>query len=269
MISIKTLLAYARHYSKTSLFGSVISFHKFQEKNKKIYHKEYFDLKNSGYHIIEDYISQSSAHDLNKKFKQILVKYSKHINEKDDQRLFGVEHCLNGAKSLHNDEKLSTISLLVNKERTHCGFTLGGYLGSGQNGSSGGGWHRDAFLSQFKAMLYLTDVNSENGPFQLLPGSHKLRNVMRAIHKGGLRHWQDRLCDKEVERVEATLGIKRKTFTGKAGTLILFNSTCIHRGKPIETGERSALTNYYFPIGRNISDLRKQFKPMLTVEDIF
>ena len=159
--------------------------------------------------------------------------------------------------------------ILVNKERTHCGFTLGGYLGSGQNGSSGGGWHRDAFLSQFKAMLYLTDVNSENGPFQLLPGSHKLRNVMRAIHKGGLRHWQDRLFDKEVERVEATLGIKRKTFTGKAGTLILFNSTCIHRGKPIETGERSALTNYYFPIGRNISDLRKQFKPMLTVEDIF
>lgn len=269
MISIKTLLAYTKHYSKNSLLGSAISFHKFQEKNKKKYQKEYSDLKNLGYHIIEDYISKTSARDLDEKFKQSLAKYSSHINEKDDQRLFGVEHCLNGAKSLHDDEKLSTISLLVNKERTHCGFTLGGYLGSGQNGSSGGGWHRDAFLSQFKAMLYLTDVNSENGPFQLLPGSHKLRNVMRAIHKGGLRHWQDRLCDKEVERVEATLGIKRKTFTGKAGTLILFNSTCIHRGKPIETGERSALTNYYFPIGRNISDLRKQFKPMLTVEDIF
>jgi hypothetical protein len=269
MNSIKTLSAYLRHYFRTSFVGSAISFHRFLEKNKKVYEKEYLNLKNLGYHIIEDYISESSARDLNEKFKQSLAKYSSHINEKDDQRLFGVEHCLNGAKSLYDDKKISTISLLVNKERTHCGFTLGGFLKSGQNGSSGGGWHRDSFLSQFKAMLYLTDVNSENGPFQLLPGSHKLRNVMRAIHKGGLRHWQDRLCDKEVEKVEGTLGIKRKTFTGKAGTLILFNSTCIHRGKPIETGERSALTNYYFPIGRNISDLRKQFKPMLTVEDIF
>ena len=117
-------------------------------------------------------------------------------------------------------------------------------------------------------MLYLTDVNPENGPFQLLPKSHKLRNVMSAIRKGGLRHWQDRLTNEEVERVENRLGIKRKTFLGKAGTLILFNSTTIHRGKPIESGERSALTNYYFPISCRISALRQKFKPMLSAEDI-
>ena len=39
---------------------------------------------------------------------------------------------------------------------------------------------------------------------------------------------------------------KKITLTGKAGTLILFDGSLIHRGKPILEGKRYALTNYYF-----------------------
>ena len=35
--------------------------------------------------------------------------------------------------------------------------------------------------------------------------------------------------------------------TGKAGTLILFDASLIHRGRPLEEGCRYALTNYYYP----------------------
>ena len=32
---------------------------------------------------------------------------------------------------------------------------------------------------------------------------------------------------------------------GSAGTLVIFDTNCIHRGKPIESGTRYAITNYY------------------------
>ena len=40
--------------------------------------------------------------------------------------------------------------------------------------------------------------------------------------------------------------IKIKQILGKAGTVVLFNSSYIHRGKNIESGERFSLTNYFF-----------------------
>lgn len=263
----KTFFSYFKNSLGNSFLGSAYRFRKYLNDKSRIYQEEYQSLNESGYHVIENYISKENALRLNQDFKESLQKFSSYIAEKDDQRLFGVENCLKGAGLLCNDEKLSIISDLVNRDRTRCFFTLGGYLKAGQNGSSGGGWHRDAFLSQFKAMLYLTDVNEENGPFQLIPHSHRFTNVLRAISRGGLSEWQDRLTDGEAKKVEKALGLERKTFVAKAGTLILFNSTTIHRGKPIENGERSALTNYYFSHSRETSSISKQFAPMLTAQD--
>lgn len=264
----KTFFSYFKNSLGNSFFGSAYRFRKYLNSKQRIHQQEYQNLNEFGYHVIENYVSEETALKLNREFKESLKKFSSYIAEKDDQRLFGVENCLKGAGLLFNDEKLSIISDLVNKDRTKCCFTLGGYLKAGQNGSSGGGWHRDAFLSQFKAMLYLTDVNEKNGPFQIIPESHRFKNVLKAISRGGLSEWQDRLTDGEVKNVEKALGLERKTFLGKAGTLILFNSTTIHRGKPIESGERSALTNYYFPHSRETSSIRKQFAPMLTAQDV-
>src|SRR5947208_506487 len=42
-----------------------------------------------------------------------------------------------------------------------------------ENNGSGDGWHRDGHSFQFKSILYLSDVNDTNGPFEFLPGSHK------------------------------------------------------------------------------------------------
>ena len=52
---------------------------------------------------------------------------------------------------------------------------------------------------------------------------------------------------------------KKITLTGKAGTLILFDGSLIHRGKPILDGKRYALTNYYFP-RMDFDNLVKKFK---------
>lgn len=114
----------------------------------------------------------------------------------------------------------------------------------------------------------MTDVTSDNGPFELLPRSHHLRSVLIGIKKGGLKYMQNRISDAEVCRLEELLSTPRKTFTEKAGTLVLFNSSSIHRGRPIQLGERFALTNYYVPVSRDLRDVRKQFSPVLIATDV-
>ena len=52
-----------------------------------------------------------------------------------------------------------------------------------------------------------------------------------------------RFSDQELN----VLNKEKITLTGKAGTLILFDGSLIHRGKPVLEGKRYALTNYYFP----------------------
>ena len=264
----KTSRSYFFNYLQKNGLYSSISYFRRIKRLKKGYFKCYNDLNEKGYHIIKNYLPAEFCAQTTESLKEGFSKYKKFIRDSDDKRIFGVELFLNGARYLATDEKFSDLSDLVNSERSRCAFTLGAWLKTGANGSSGGGWHRDAFLSQFKAMLYLTDVTEENGPFELLPESHKLRNVLKGISKAKLKHWQSRLSDEDVGRVEQSTTLKRRTFTGKAGTLILFNSTAIHRGKPIVNGERISLTNYYFPYSRGINSLRKQFSPILTEKDL-
>lgn len=265
---LRTFKAYLFNYIQKSGFYSSVSYLRRVQRLKNRYSLCYGDLCDKGYHVIENYLPSEFCSKTRENLINGFSKHKKFIRDSDDQRIFGVELFLNGARFLATDEKILDLSDLVNSERSRCAFTLGGWLKAGANGSSGGGWHRDAFLSQFKAMLYLTDVTEENGPFELLPESHKIKNVLKGIRKANLKHWQNRLSDDEVSRVEQNTALKRKTFVGKAGTLILFNSTTIHRGKPIISGERISLTNYYFPYSRNISSLRKQFSPILTENDL-
>ena len=199
---------------------------------------------------------------------QIFERYPKFIHENDDKRIFGVEQILSTGRKLAEDLDLLELGELVNQEKTYCAFTLGNWLKNGNNGSSGGGWHRDSFYKQFKALLYLTNVNQENGPLQVLPGSHHLNTVLSGIKKVGLNYMQDRISDIEVSRLEKILSISRETITSNEGTLVLFNSSMIHRGSPIISGERFALTNYYMPISRDLRDIRKQFEPVLVAADV-
>lgn len=109
------------------------------------------------------------------------------------------------------------------------------------NLGSGGGWHRDQnYKFGFKGLVYLSDVEPENGPFQLIPkSSSAMFHLMKTntVDKYQFTH-------NEVMDV-AGGGNNIITACGKAGTLVIFDTNCIHRGKPIEAGTRYAVTNYY------------------------
>jgi hypothetical protein len=110
---------------------------------------------------------------------------------------------------------------------------------------SGAGWHRDAFAGQYKAFVYLTDVDRESqGPFCYLPASNSwlflLPSLLHRLATGGHRYrdWAIDLLRK--------VGVKRQPVHARAGVPFFTNTAFVHRGLPISEGERIAATLYMY-----------------------
>ena len=180
-----------------------------------------------------------------------------------DHRVFGAERASSILAEFHNDPLLLSVGEAYRRGPLRNFSTLAGRLRpkSGNLGS-GQGWHRDAFHFQFKAMVYLTDVTPQSGPFQFLSGSHRALQVVRdtiAGHLDGIP--QSRITEEQSQRLIAANPARLQTFAAKRGTVILFDSSGIHRGAPIQSGERYALTNYYFEPDQVTPERFSEFAP--------
>lgn len=117
-----------------------------------------------------------------------------------------------------------------------------------------GRWHIDSFRNQIKIFLFLTDTTEESGPFEFIPGSHqnffKLRMICRGAYfkpsdffnKQG-RAYQ-RIDDKIISRLSKK-GFNSKPVIVKQGTMLIVDTSSIHRARPCLKGNRYALTAYY------------------------
>jgi len=114
----------------------------------------------------------------------------------------------------------------------------------GVTNSSGGGWHRDNHDCQFKSIMYLTDVDESQGNFQWITNSSK-RHIGYPTPRTA--SYNTRYADDVVDSiVETNKSCELVNITGPKGTVILADTTYIHRGKVIEADERKAITQYYF-----------------------
>ncbi len=164
-----------------------------------------------------------------------------------DHRLFAYERVSEAAARFHDDPWLHDLAQLYSGAEIVNAFTMAGVLVHRPiNRGSGLGWHRDSFDHQFKAIIYLSDVGEDNGPFQYLCGSSHLSHMLQTIWRDRLGYMQTRLSEEEVERIVARAPEKLRTVTGSAGSLVLADTSAIHRGMPIRAGSRYALTNYYY-----------------------
>lgn len=103
------------------------------------------------------------------------------------------------------------------------------------NLGSGGGMHRDSpFSNQVKCIWYLSEVTSETGPFQYIPGTHF--NLIKNKSKYPLG--ETRFKETQDSPIEVT---------ATAGSLLICDTKCIHGGKPIQSGARYAVTLYTLP----------------------
>jgi len=217
--------------------------------------KEIIDfVMKEGVFVYQDFFSSEKCALLKREFDLILHQ-NEHKIWKDsngaDTRCYGVDRLSKFVKEqfYYNTDIVALRELfLLQKDENIDGFTMSnrvvaveGNLGSGQ------GWHRDSVNKrQFKVILYLTDVSDKNGPFQYLKGTQNKKSVLEGILNYDLEYNHNRLKEEDVQQYLDTGKYELSTLTGKAGTLIVVDTSGIHRGMPIEEGERYALTNYYF-----------------------
>ena len=221
-------------------------------------------LKKKGFAIIDNYFTQDFCN-------KVILEIENKIRDKDftnnqsqtsggDTRLYKFENVSYDAKKFSEDQFLLSIAdeYIEKKLSTH--FVLAGKLEYSEDtkASSGGGWHRDSDGKQFKAMLYLNDVNSNNGPFLFVPNSKKIDAKRQPIKKLNsllfyikrflkyLKIRDPRYSEKSISNFFRKRKLVPIEFVAKKGTVILFDSSYIHRGKIIEKGLRYTLTNYYF-----------------------
>lgn len=201
-------------------------------------------LNKDGYFIINEYLDEAQVIELRNELDN-LIKSSKHLKgywrdaEDSDNRFYGIDRINNSFIEIFNTEILNQTILEYLKTPVDSiySFVLGNRIITKEgNKGSGGGWHRDTFLKkQLKFILYLSDVTKENGPFTYINGSHKIQNKIIDLVKRpriNPRRYPNYHSNKEIE------------LTGKAGTLIIADTSGIHRGKPIDNGSRHALTLY-------------------------
>ncbi|MBK8567480.1 MAG: hypothetical protein IPN76_30200 [Saprospiraceae bacterium] len=163
-------------------------------------------------------------------------------------RIYGADRVSSLINEFNKDEFLLKMAIAFNESKTTSYFTLAGRIKAKEgNLGSGQGWHRDTPNPyQFKALIYLTDVEMDNGPFEIIEGTQEPNSMFDGIWKANMMFQQHRMSEGEIENLLRYPKFKTKTFTAKAGTVILVSTFAIHRGMPINLGERYALTNYYF-----------------------
>ena len=219
-------------------------------------------LEATGICIVENFWSRETCALGRDEVDRVITQYPKYVNgnAKADQRVYGANNASQLIASFADNAVLTSVASAYNREPTRTAFSLAARMPvtSGNQGS-GDGWHRDAFLRQFKAILYLSDVGPDNGPFQMIADSHRRHRVLADMHSGQLKYMQYRLTEQEIERIITSEPERKTTYAAKAGTLILADTSTLHRGKPIEAGTRYALTNYYFPESRIENGLYEKF----------
>lgn len=182
-----------------------------------------------------------------------------------DRRMFGIERAAGKRiRAFAEEPRLLNAARTVLAGDADNAFTLAGIITYREgNLGSGEGWHRDSFVNQFKALIYLTDVTEENGPFEYITRSHLRQQKVSDHNKYGTPLNSSRVEDASVTKLIAAQPDRHRILTAPMGTLVLADTTGIHRGMPLRGGERFALTNYYYPGEQFGPKLFDHFSPVL------
>ncbi len=207
-------------------------------------------IRSKGYFVWENYYSTEECASLRNEIDRLIEENSATIwrdDEDADNRVYFAERLSDSIKKFNTDSRFQNLSDRYLKTRTEPLSTLAGRIRSkGDNKGSGGGWHRDTnMIHQFKSIVYLTDVDEQNGPFEYLEGTQK-KSTLFEVGKYGVKLDQNRLSDQEVDAIIEDGKYPKVQFKAKAGTCLLVDTSGIHRGRPLKSGERYALTNYFY-----------------------
>lgn len=222
----------------------------------------YRDLKKNGICTIPNFLSNDHCDELKAVVDTLIDiegKVSWEDNEGSDQRIMGIDKLTLDFANLFNVAYLKEIYSKYIDVGVINSFVMANRVKPAKNNLGiGGGWHRDVInRRQLKFMVYLSDVGVENGCFQYIHKTHK-PNVKFSINRFLKIPLSDyRYLDSHIKKI-GEINYSVNDYIGKKGTLVIFDSSGIHRGKPIENGVRYAVTNYMWD-----TDIPKHIEKLL------
>ena len=241
----------------------------FFRKEKYEYNEDVQDIvkkiKKDGYIIIPNFYTSKECQILRDEIDRLIDIYKdENILWRDtlncDQRLYMSNDRSELINRFYKDKFLSSVAENYFKGKMSVMQTLGSKLSFVKdNKGSGGGWHRDANFFQFKCILYLSNVDNSNGPFQIIENSHKLKSIIKDTTIMRKKSLDVRISDDEIERLINIDSNRYKQLISSQGTLIFVDSSCIHSGKPIEYGSRYTLFNYFYPSYDDVKKRKSDF----------
>ena len=192
-------------------------------------------LRREGYLVIPDYWAREDV-------EQIASEMLQHLRHGNDQERAGRNYG-KGIIRISDADKFCELArkflgdrliLHLAAEHLHCPIESETLLYQyNPPNTTTRGYHLDGYLKEFKAFLYLTDVDMESGPLCFVPRSHTWRWYRTWRHLRGGKT--------DLDAALTTGGIP---ITGNAGTLILFDARGAHRGMDQNGKERAVLVNY-------------------------
>lgn len=206
-------------------------------------------LKKHGIIVLLNFFPESFISSLLMDAKNILKERTREIEWTDiedlskDERIFNVEKYSENIKKFFDDFFLDDVARSYVERGLNKKILLNRLFHEpDKSKNSGGGWHRDSNDLQFKSLLYLTRVTSQNGCFQFITNS-SCKDI--GFPKSRTLDDDTRFHDDIIDSVVDNDSLYKIDICGPPGTLFFVDTTYIHRGAPIENGERIALTTYY------------------------
>lgn len=126
-------------------------------------------------------------------------------------------------------------------------------------------WHQDGYLNPdtnadhyLAVWMALDDIHPDSGPFEYVPGSHRVfppirQEKMFAKMKPGARHdpnwpkYSEEILTPMFEELMDDYGMERKKFIAKKGDVLVWHARLLHRGSPpnIPGTERRSLIAHF------------------------
>lgn len=204
-------------------------------------------IREIGFTAIENFITAEECETLKNEIDLMCEKdFVWRDTYNSDIRVHGVENINKNFKNLFEKKTLLNIfKKYIDKNKIYKFIMVNRVSFTEVNLGSGGGWHRDTInRRQLKFILYLCDVDENNGCFQYVPKSQTVFNKLKYNRALGKKLSEYRYSEMDIEVLKEKFGIEVFNVTGKAGTLLIADTSGLHRGKPILSGKRYAATNY-------------------------
>lgn len=166
-----------------------------------------------------------------------------------DKRIFGMEKFSTIAQEIL-ENRIIEVSLNLYKGQKHSHrFNMAARISFAEgNLGSGEGWHRDwSDYHQAKSITYLSEVDSNSGPFEYITKSHNIKSILRDWVKYRISPFSWQINEIKVNKIIQNEPHRYIKVLGPPGLTLLADMRGIHRGRPLgKNCSRYAITNYYF-----------------------